>query len=186
MESSTVLVVISAADIAYYALAFFLVLVAVGLVYLLVKRGRAVGSADKMVQDVNGEVVPLLGKVQVTLDEVNAELDKVNTLTGTAIDMTAKVDQATRAVEGAIRTPAKKAAGFTAGAQQAVSSFMSRFRGGAVPMDETAARAQEGRSSAAAQQEQTPEAAGPVVADAAGAPSSGEPGETTGESGGAL
>jgi len=133
MESSVTLLALSAASTVWrYALAFFLVVAAIGLVYLLVKAGKAIGSVDKMVVDLDKEMVPLLGKVGVTVDGVNEELEKVNELTGTAVGMTQKVDGATRAVESALRTPAKKAAGFTAGVQQTVSSFVSRYRGGAV------------------------------------------------------
>ena len=114
-----------------YALAFFLVVVALGLVYLLVKAGKTLGSVNKMVVDLDTGMVPLLGKVGTTVDEVNAELDKVNELTGSVVNMTQRVDSTTRAVESAISKPAKKAAAFAAGVQQAASSFASRFRGGA-------------------------------------------------------
>ena len=116
-----------------YALAFFLVVVAIGLVYLLVKAGKALGSVDKMVGDLDREMIPLIGKVGTTVDEVNAELDKVNEITSSVVDMTQKIDSTTRAVESALSTPAKKAAAFTSGVQQAVSSMVQRFRGGSEP-----------------------------------------------------
>jgi uncharacterized protein YoxC len=118
-----------------YALAFFLVVVAIGLVYLLVKAGKALGSVDKMVSDLDREMVPLMGKVGTTVDEVNAELDKVNEITSSVVEMTQKIDSTTRAVESALSTPAKKAAAFTSGVQQAVSSMVQRFRGGAESAD---------------------------------------------------
>jgi hypothetical protein len=67
------------------------------------------------------------------MDEVNAELDKVNEITSSVVDMTQKIDSTTRAVESALSTPAKKAAAFSSGVQQAVSSMVQRFRGGAEP-----------------------------------------------------
>jgi uncharacterized protein YoxC len=134
MEWSLSLVASSAASMAWrYALAFFLVVVAIGLVYLLAKAGKTLASVEKMVADMNREVVPLMGKVGTTVDEINAELDKVNEITGSVVDMTQKIDSTTRAVESAISTPAKKAAAFTSGVQQAVNSFLQRFRGGAAP-----------------------------------------------------
>ena len=116
-----------------YALAFFLVVVAIGLVYLLVKAGKVLGSLKKIVTDLDTELVPLLEKIGTTVDEVNQELDKVNEITGSVVNMTQRVDNTSRAVESALSKPAKKAAAFTAGAQQAVSSFVSRFRGGSTP-----------------------------------------------------
>jgi uncharacterized protein YoxC len=116
-----------------YALAFFLVVVAIGLAYLLVKAAKALASVDKMVSDLDREIVPLMGKVGTTVDEVNAELDKVNEITSSVVDMTQKIDSTTRAVESALATPAKKAAAFSSGVQQAVNSMVQRFRGGAEP-----------------------------------------------------
>jgi len=113
-----------------YALAFFLVVVAIGLVYLLVKAGKVLGSLKKIVTDLDTELVPLLEKIGTTVDEVNQELDKVNEITGSVVGMTQRIDNTSRAVESALSKPAKKAAAFTAGAQQAVSSFVSRFRRG--------------------------------------------------------
>jgi len=98
-----------------YALAFFLVVVAIGLAYLLVKAAKALASVDKMVSDLDREIVPLMGKVGTTVDEVNAELDKVNEITSSVVDMTQKIDSTTRAVESALSTPAKKAAAFSSG-----------------------------------------------------------------------
>ena len=51
-----------------YALAFFLVVVAIGLAYLLVKAGKALASVNKMVSDLDREMVPLMGKVGTTVE----------------------------------------------------------------------------------------------------------------------
>ncbi len=109
-----------------YAAAFFLVVVGIGLIYALVRLGGTLGKAEKLLADVDTEVVPLLKQATETLDGVNTELDKVDTLMGTVVDVTEKVDQTTRAVEAAISMPAKKAAAFGAGVSQAVSSFFNR------------------------------------------------------------
>jgi uncharacterized protein YoxC len=109
-----------------YAAAFFLVVVGIGLIYALVRLGGTLGSADKLLTDVDGEVVPLLKQATETLDGVNSELDKVDVVMSSVVDVTEKVDQTTRVVESAITVPAKKAAAFGAGVSQAVSSFFNR------------------------------------------------------------
>jgi len=114
-----------------YAAAFFLVAVGVGLIYALVRLGGALRSADRLLGDVDGEVVPLLKQATETLDGLNSELDKVDVVMSSVVDATEKVDQTTRAVESAISAPARKAAAFGAGVSHAVSSFFSR--GGAEP-----------------------------------------------------
>ena len=112
-----------------YAAAFFLVAVAIGLVYALVRTGRTLGRVDKLLADVDREVVPLIGKAGVTVDEVNSELQRVGEITQAVVDLTEKVDSVAKAVESAISAPARKAAAFGAGVTQAFSSFFNRGEG---------------------------------------------------------
>jgi uncharacterized protein YoxC len=121
-----------------YAAAFFLVVVGAGLIYALLRLGGALRAADKLLGDVDGEVVPLLKQATETLDGVNAELDKVDVVMSSVVDVTEKVDQTTRAVESAISVPARKAAAFGAGVSQAVSSFFNRGEGGEPAGDDSA------------------------------------------------
>ena len=121
-----------------YAAAFFLVAVGIGLIYALVRLGGALKSADKLLGDVDGEVVPLLKQATETLDGVNSELDKVDVVMSSVVDVTEKVDQTTRAVESAISVPARKAAAFGAGVSQAVSSFFNRGGEPGEPADDEA------------------------------------------------
>ncbi len=109
-----------------YAAAFFLVVVGIGLIYALLRLGGTLRSAEKLLTDVDTEVVPLLKQATETLDGVNTELDKVDVVMSSVVDATEKVDQTTRIVESAITVPAKKAAAFGAGVSQAVSSFFNR------------------------------------------------------------
>jgi uncharacterized protein YoxC len=109
-----------------FAAAFFLVVVGIGLIYACIRLGTALSAAEKLLGDVDTEVVPLLKQATETLDGVNTELDKVDAVMTTVVDATEKVDATTRAVEAAISVPAKKAAAFGAGVSQAVSSFFSR------------------------------------------------------------
>ena len=65
-------------------------------------------------------------KAGTTLDGVNANLGNVDQITKDVADITDKIDAMATAVEGAVSTPARKAASFSAGVQGAVSSFMRR------------------------------------------------------------
>jgi len=113
-----------------YAAAFFLIAVAIGLVFALIRLGKTLSQAERMMGDVNNEVVPLLKQATETLDGVNTELEKLDTVMGTVVDVTEKVDATTRAVEAAVTVPAKKAAAFGAGVSQAVSSLFGRHERG--------------------------------------------------------
>jgi len=162
-----------------YAAAFFLVAVGIGLIYALVRLGGTLGSADKLLTDVDGELVPLLKQATETLDGVNSELDKVDVVMSSVVDVTEKVDQTTRVVESAITVPAKKAAAFGAGVSQAVSSFFTRGAdSGDAPAPE-AAGGPAGRTSAPAEPgPAADQVADPVAEQAPGAaaePPAGEP-----------
>jgi uncharacterized protein YoxC len=143
-----------------YAAAFFLVVVGVGLIYALVRLGGALRSADKLLGDVDGEVVPLLKQATETLDGVNAELDKVDVVMSSVVDVTEKVDQTTRAVESAISVPARKAAAFGAGVSQAVSSFFNRSGEPGEPGDDGAWTGPAGGGESAAGTDETSEVSG--------------------------
>lgn len=109
-----------------YAAAFFLVVVAVGLVVALVRLAQTLKRVDGLVEDTDREMIPLLSKAQVTLDELNSELSKVDEILASAVNVTSKVDATTNAVSSVVSAPAKKAAAFSAGVTQAVSTFFAR------------------------------------------------------------
>jgi uncharacterized protein YoxC len=109
-----------------YSAAFFFVLVAVFLAYALFKAAKTLERLDKVLADVDENGIPLMQKAGETLDGVNANLDNVDEITKDVAGITDKIDTMANAVEGAVTTPARKAAAFSAGVQSAVSSFMKR------------------------------------------------------------
>ena len=142
MTNSLLTVAVSTPSMALrYAAAFFLVVVGIGLIYALIRLGGTLGSAEKLLTDVDTEIVPLLKQATETLDGVNTELDKVDVVMSSVVDATEKVDQTTRVVESAISVPAKKAAAFGAGVSQAVSSFFNRGSDAGEPAPPRARRA---------------------------------------------
>ena len=114
-----------------YAAAFFFVVVAIAAAYALFKAGGTLGRVDTVLDDVDKQAVPLMQKAGTTLDGVNANLGNVDQITKDVADITDKIDAMANAVEGAVSTPARKAASFSAGVQGAVSSFMRRDKGSA-------------------------------------------------------
>ncbi len=127
MNSMFVLAEMSAASaVLRYAAAFFFILVAVAAAYALFKAGKTLERVDKTLLDVDTEGVPLMRKAGVTLDEINAGLSNVDEITQDVAGITDKLDTMANAVEGAVSTPARKAAAFGAGVQSAFSSFLRR------------------------------------------------------------
>ena len=112
-----------------YSAAFFFVLVAIALAYVLFKAAKTLERLDKVLVDVDENGIPLMRKAGETLDGVNANLTNVDEITKDVAGITDKIDTMANAVEGAVSTPARKAAAFSAGVQSAVSSFMRRDKG---------------------------------------------------------
>ena len=69
----------------------------------------------------------------ITINGVNANLGNVDEITRDVAGITDKLDKMASSVEGAVTTPARKAAAFGAGVQSAVSSFMKRDRSADAP-----------------------------------------------------
>ena len=128
-----------------YTAAFFFVVVAIALAYALIKAAKALDRVDKVLADVDEQGIPLMQKAGSTLDGVNANLGNVDEITKDVAGITDKLDTMATAVEGAVTTPARKAAAFSAGVQSAVSSFIRRDKG-----DDGKAASEAGASAAAA------------------------------------
>lgn len=115
----------TASDLAWIALAAFLVLTGVGLFYFLFRFGETLGQVTKTVEHTETEMLPVINKAGGTLDRVNRELDKVDVMTTSATDAVKAADTAVRTVSSAVTYPIQKIAGLVAGLRYGFSSFVS-------------------------------------------------------------
>ena len=113
----------SATDIAYYALAVFLVLLGVGSFWALLRLGNVFGRLCSLISGTERDLLPVVVKAGGTVDRVNAQLDKADTITDSAVSMAESADTAVRAVSYAIAKPVEKVSGAAAGVSHAYSSF---------------------------------------------------------------
>src|SRR5918994_1492203 len=105
----------SAGDVAYYALAFFLVVVGAGLAYAFFNLGATFGRLSSFIRGTEQELLPVIHTLGESVEKVNAQLDKVDQVTDSAVDMADSVDTAVRAVSMAIARPVEKVSGLAAG-----------------------------------------------------------------------
>lgn len=113
-------------DLAYLALAFFLVLVGVALAYALYQVGVTFRRLATFIGGVEKEALPVIGKVGETVDGVNAQLGKVDVMTDSAVDAAAAADTAVRAVSMAVTRPVVKASGFATGIRHGAAALRAR------------------------------------------------------------
>lgn len=113
----------SAGDVAYYALAFFLVVVGAGVAYAFFNLGATFGRLSSFIRGTEDEVLPVIHKLGESVDKVNGQLDKVDQVTNSAVDMADSVDTAVRAVSMAVARPVEKVSGLAAGLSHGFSAF---------------------------------------------------------------
>jgi len=116
----------SAGDIAYYALAVFLVAVGIGLGYAFFRLGGTFGRLSSFIRGTETELLPVIHKVGETVDGVNGQLDKVDRVTDSAVDMADSIDTAVRAVSFAITRPVQKVSGLAAGLTHGAAALKAR------------------------------------------------------------
>jgi uncharacterized protein YoxC len=135
----------TAADIARFALAAFLILTGLGLAYAFYWLGATFQRLSSLIRGVERETLPVINKVGGSVDRVNGQLDKMDRVTDSAVDAAESVDTAVRAVSFAIARPVQKLSGLAAGIAHGASSLKARrgFGDAVADAKEAAARREE-------------------------------------------
>lgn len=116
----------TAGDVAYYALAAFLMLVGLGLGWAFLKLGATFGRVSSFIRGTERELLPVISKVGGTVDRVNGQLDKMDRVTDSAVDLADSVDTAVRAVSTAVARPVQKVSAFAAGVTHGAAALKAR------------------------------------------------------------
>ena len=120
------LVLFSFSDLAYLALAIFLVAVGLGLGWAFVRLAVTFDRLSSLIRGAEREALPVINKVGGSVDRVNAQLDKLDQATDSAVDAVVAVDEAVRTVSFAVKRPVQKLTGLSAGMSYGWSSFKTR------------------------------------------------------------
>jgi uncharacterized protein YoxC len=113
-------------DLAYLALAVFLLIAGLAIAYGALRLGGTLRRASSLLQGTEKELLPVISKAGGTLDRVNQQLDKVDKITDSAVDAVTGVDSAVRTVTGAVTYPVSKLSALVAGVSHAASSLRAR------------------------------------------------------------
>jgi uncharacterized protein YoxC len=132
----------TASNVAWIALAIFLVAVGLGLGYAFVRLAATFGRLSSFIRGTERELLPVIAKVGGSVDRVNAELDKLGQASESAVDAVESVDQAVRAVSFAVKRPVQKLTGLAAGVSHGWASLRARrdWRSAVTTGKEAAAR----------------------------------------------
>jgi uncharacterized protein YoxC len=121
-----VVIAFSFGDLAYLALAIFLVAVGIGLGWAFLRLAVTFDRLSSLIRGAEREVLPVINKVGGSVDRVNAQLDKLDTATTSAVDAVGAVDEAVRTVSFAVKRPVQKLTGLSAGVSHGWASFKTR------------------------------------------------------------
>jgi hypothetical protein len=116
----------SSADVAYVALAVFLVLAGLALAWALLRLAVTLDRLSALIRGAEREVLPVISKVGGSVDRVNAQLDKLDKATDSAVDAVAAADEALRSISFAVKRPVQKLVGLSAGISHGWSSLKTQ------------------------------------------------------------
>src|SRR5438105_8831415 len=116
----------AASDIAWIALAVFLVAVGLGLGWAFFQMAATFSRLSAFIRGTERELLPVIAKVGGSVDRVNVELDKLGQASDSAVDAVESADQAVRAVSFAVRRPVQMATGLAAGVSHGWASLRTR------------------------------------------------------------
>ena len=102
-----------------FAIAFVVLVLFLGLV--LVKLGRVLEEAQKLVAGITVQTVPLLGEVTGTVTHVNQELERVDAITANVQSITGNASALASLFAATVGSPVVKVAAFSYGVRRAAS-----------------------------------------------------------------
>jgi uncharacterized protein YoxC len=113
--------VLTAGQVAGLIVAFAFVLLVLFLGYVLVKLGKVLNEAQRLVAGITDKTVPLLGEVTGTVQHVNSELVRVDAITANVQSMTGNVSALTSLFAATLGSPVIKVAAFSYGVRRAAT-----------------------------------------------------------------
>jgi uncharacterized protein YoxC len=113
---------LSGGDVAGLIVAVFWGVLVCFLAYVLIKLGKVIGEAAKLVSGVADQTVPLLGEVTTSVVHVNAELTRVDSITANVEDISGNAKALTSLFAATLGSPIIKVAAFSYGVRRTFSS----------------------------------------------------------------
>lgn len=120
------LVAFSSGDAVRYLLAFFLLVVGLGLGWALIALASTFARLASFLRGAESEILPVINKVGGSVDRVNGQLDKLDQATDSALDALAAVDQVVRTLSLSVRRPVEKIVGLSSGISHGFATLRAR------------------------------------------------------------
>jgi hypothetical protein len=113
-------------DVAFLALAFFLIVAALVIAWLGTRAAAWLAAATDLLRNVDREALPAIAKVNTLLDQASGSLGKVDTILDSAVTGAQATEDVVRKTAGAVSKPLGAMAEAGAFVSGAASSFRTR------------------------------------------------------------
>lgn len=102
------------------------------------KLARTISTANRILDDIRRETLPLLGKLQTTMDHVNREMGYVDELLGSVEQLASRLNSMTKAAQQLVTSPLVRLISLGLGMQRALvgSSSARREKGSVEKIEE--------------------------------------------------
>jgi hypothetical protein len=111
--------VIDVGDLVGLIFAVAFALIALAMIWLLLRLRRTVDEMTRLVAGITDKTVPLLGEVTTSVEHVNDQLVRVDTITGNVESITTNAKALTGLFAATLGGPVVKVAAFTYGVRKA-------------------------------------------------------------------
>jgi hypothetical protein len=111
--------VIDVGDLVGLIFAIAFALLALAMVWLLLRLRRTVDELTRLVEGITDKTVPLLGEVTCSVEHVNDQLVRVDAITGNVESITTNAKALTGLFAATLGSPLVKVAAFTYGVRKA-------------------------------------------------------------------
>ena len=112
---------LSGGEVAGLIVAVFWAVLVCFIAFVLVKLGKVVGEAGKLVSGVTDQTVPLLGEVTSSVTHVNLELERVDAITANVQTISSNASALSSVFAATLGSPVIKVAAFSYGVRRAMN-----------------------------------------------------------------
>lgn len=113
-------------DLAYLALAFFLIVTALAIAWLGTRAAAWLAAATELLRSVDREALPAIARVNTLLDQASGSLGKVDTILDSAVTGAQATEDVVRKAASVVSKPLGAVAEAGAFVSGAASSFRTR------------------------------------------------------------
>ncbi len=110
----------------YFVLSVAVIVITIGVTVFFIRLSKTLNNANKLMEDVRKEVIPIVTNLQVTVDKMNEGLFVVDDVAKSIQGISSKFNLVVSVLQDVVSSPLIKLAGMSAGAKKVVNTLIRR------------------------------------------------------------